>query len=36
MTERQIRREAGDRALSWERTASRLPWQHLVIFHKAG
>jgi SAM-dependent methyltransferase len=35
MTERQIRLEAGDHALTWERTGRRLPWQHLVIFRKA-
>ncbi|MEY2852943.1 MAG: hypothetical protein RL030_75 [Pseudomonadota bacterium] len=34
MTERQIRREAGEHALSWERTSRRLPWQHLVVFRK--
>jgi len=32
MTERQIRREAAQHALTWERTSRRLPWQHLVIF----
>lgn len=36
MTERQIRLEAGQHALMWERTSRRLPWQHLVIFRKAG
>jgi precorrin-6B methylase 2 len=35
MTERQIRLEAGQHALTWERTSRRLPWQHLVIFRKA-
>jgi SAM-dependent methyltransferase len=35
MTERQIRREAGNHALAWERTVRRLPWQHLVVFRKA-
>lgn len=34
MTERQIRLEAGQHALVWERTSRRLPWQHLVIFRK--
>lgn len=34
MTERQIRREAGQHALVWERTGRRLPWQHLVVFRK--
>jgi SAM-dependent methyltransferase len=32
MTERQVRLEAGQHALQWERTAERLPWQHVVIF----
>ena len=36
MTERQIRLEAEQHALTWERTATRLPWQHLVIFRKRG
>jgi SAM-dependent methyltransferase len=34
MTERQIRLEAGQHALVWERTGKRLPWQHLVVFRK--
>jgi len=34
MTERQIRREAADHSLAWERTGRRLPWQHLVVFRK--
>lgn len=34
MTERQIRREAGQHPLVWERTSRRLPWQHLVVFRK--
>jgi ubiquinone/menaquinone biosynthesis C-methylase UbiE len=34
MTERQVRLEAGQHALTWERTSTRLPWQHLVIFRK--
>jgi ubiquinone/menaquinone biosynthesis C-methylase UbiE len=34
MSERQIRREAGEHALQWERTSRRLPWQHLVVFRK--
>lgn len=34
MTERQIRREAEQHALVWERTGRRLPWQHLVVFRK--
>jgi SAM-dependent methyltransferase len=35
MTERQIRLEAEQHALTWESTSRRLPWQHLVIFRKA-
>jgi precorrin-6B methylase 2 len=35
MTERQVRLEAGQHALTWERTSRRLPWQHLVVFRKA-
>jgi precorrin-6B methylase 2 len=34
MSEAQVRREAGVLALNWERTASGLPWQHVVIFRK--
>ncbi|MET0291692.1 MAG: class I SAM-dependent methyltransferase [Steroidobacteraceae bacterium] len=34
MTERQVRLEAGQHALEWERTSRRLPWQHLVVFRK--
>lgn len=36
MTEKQIRLEAADHALVWERTGEKLPWQHLVIFRKGG
>jgi ubiquinone/menaquinone biosynthesis C-methylase UbiE len=36
MTERQVRLEAGKHALTWERTSKSLPWQHLVVFRKAG
>ena len=32
MSEAQIRREAEHNGLTWERTASSLPWQHVVIF----
>ena len=32
MSEAQIRREAQHNGLIWERTASSLPWQHVVIF----
>ena len=34
MTEAQVRREAAQHALVYERTASTLPWQHVVIFRK--
>jgi len=34
MSEAQIRKEASAHALVWERTASTLPWQHVVIFRK--
>ena len=34
MSEAQIRQEAAAHALVWERTASTLPWQHVVIFRK--
>ncbi len=32
MSEAQIRREAEQHGLLWERTAHTLPWQHVVIF----
>jgi SAM-dependent methyltransferase len=35
MTEKQVRLEAGQHALAWERTSRRLPWQHLIVFRKA-
>jgi SAM-dependent methyltransferase len=35
MTENQVRLEAGQHALTWERTSRRLPWQHLIVFRKA-
>jgi SAM-dependent methyltransferase len=35
MTEKQVRLEAGQHALTWERTSRRLPWQHLIVFRKA-
>ena len=35
MTESQVRKEAAPHALVYERTASTLPWQHVVIFRKA-
>ncbi len=34
MSEAQVRREAAAMALTWERTAGGLPWQHVVIFRK--
>ena len=34
MTEAQVKREALTHALTWERTASTLPWQHVIIFRK--
>ena len=34
MSEAQIRREAEQHPLVWERTANDLPWQHVVIFRK--
>jgi hypothetical protein len=35
MTEKQVRLEASQHALAWERTSRRLPWQHLIVFRKA-
>ncbi len=34
MTEQQIRLEAADQSLVWERTARKLPWQHVVVFRR--
>ena len=34
MSETQVRREAAQLALAYERTATTLPWQHIVIFRK--
>ena len=34
MSEAQVRREADALALTWERTAGGLPWQHVVVFRK--
>ncbi len=34
MSEAQIRREAEEHSLVWERTANDLPWQHVVIFKR--
>jgi SAM-dependent methyltransferase len=35
MTERQVKLEASAHALAWERTSTKLPWQHLIVFRKA-
>jgi precorrin-6B methylase 2 len=34
MSEAQVKREAAVVGLTWERTASGLPWQHVVVFRK--
>ncbi len=34
MTEAQVKREALTHALTWVRTASTLPWQHVIFFKK--
>ena len=34
MSQAQVRAEAADHALVYERTANTLPWQHVVIFRK--
>jgi precorrin-6B methylase 2 len=34
MTEAQIKLEMSLQALKWERTGSKLPWQHVVVFRK--
>ena len=34
MSEAQVRLEASQHSLVWERTANSLPWQHVVIFRK--
>ncbi len=34
MSEAQVRLEASQHALVWERTVNSLPWQHVVIFRK--
>ncbi len=34
MSEAQVRKEAAAHSLVWERTASTLPWQHVVMFRK--
>ncbi len=34
MTEAQVRKEASQHALTYERTANTLPWQHVIVFSK--
>ena len=34
MSEAQVKREAARHALTWERTAAGLPWQHVVLLRK--
>ena len=34
MTEAQVRKEAAQHPLVWERTSRVLPWQHIVVFRK--
>lgn len=34
MSEAQVKREAALHGLAWERTATSLPWQHVVIFRR--
>jgi SAM-dependent methyltransferase len=34
MSEVQVKKEAAQHALAYERTASTLPWQHVIIFRK--
>jgi len=36
MSEEQVRKEAAAHPLEWVRTVRELPWQHVVIFRKAG
>ena len=35
MSQEQVKREAGQQDLTWERTADGLPWQHVLIFRKS-
>lgn len=35
MTEAQVRKEAAQHPLVWERTSNVLPWQHIVVFRKS-
>lgn len=34
MTEKQVRLEAAEHALVWERTVGTLPWQHVLLFRR--
>lgn len=34
MTEKQVRLEAAEHALVWERTVGTLPWQHVLVFRR--
>ena len=34
MSEAQVKREAALHGLTWQRTATSLPWQHVVVFEK--
>ena len=34
MSEAQVRREAEEHPLIWDRTVASLPWQHMVVFRK--
>jgi ubiquinone/menaquinone biosynthesis C-methylase UbiE len=34
MTEEQVRKEAAVHPLEWVRTASTLPWQHVITFRR--
>jgi predicted methyltransferase len=36
MSEAQVKREAQVHPLVWDRTVNSLPWQHMVVFRKAG
>lgn len=36
MTETRVRQEAALHRLEWESTASELPWQHVLVFRRAG
>ena len=34
LSEAQVRKEAAAHAMTWERTATTLPWQHVATFRK--